>query len=129
MEGTEAQIQGLLDALADVRQKANVNACFGEPVTADGRTVVPVACVAYGFAAGAGHDTMAEADAEQRAEDSGAGGGGGVMARPLAVVEVTAAGTRVEPIIDEEKLALAGAVLIGWAVFWLARALVKIFRP
>lgn len=129
MEGTEVQIQKLLDALADVRQKANVNACFGEPVTAEGRTIIPVAGVAYGFAAGAGHDVMAEADAEERMEDTGVGGGGGVMARPFALVEVTAEGARVESIVDEQKLALVGAILIGWVIFWLARALVKIFRP
>jgi uncharacterized spore protein YtfJ len=129
MERTETQIQKLLDALADVRQKANVNACFGEPVSAEGHTLIPVAGVAYGFAAGAGRDMMAEEDTEEKMEDTSTGGGGGVMAHPLAVVDVTPEGARVKPIVNEEKLAVAGALLIGWAVFWLARALVKIFKP
>ena len=47
--------------------------------------------------------------------------------RPVAVVEVTPENTWVKPIVDEQKLAFAGALLIGWAVFWVARTLVKIF--
>lgn len=127
----EAEIQTLLDSLADLREKANVNACFGEPVTAEGRTVIPVAEVAYGFGMGVGHGPVAKGkETPDEAEgDSGGGGGGGVRARPLAIVEVTPESTRVKPIIDEQKLALAGALLIGWAVFWLGRALVRIFKP
>jgi hypothetical protein len=33
----------------------------------------------------------------------------------------------VKHIVDEQKIALAGALLAGWATFWLAWALVKIF--
>ena len=128
----EAEIQTLLDALADLREKANVNTCFGEPVTTEGRTVIPVAEVVYGFGIGIGHNTVAEEEAvEEKArggDSSGGGGGGGVRARPLAVVEITPDGIRVKPIIDEQKVALAGGLLIGWAVFCLARALVKIFK-
>ncbi len=126
----ESEIQTLLDSFADLRKKANVNACFGKPVTAEGRTVIPVAEVAYGFGLGVGHGPVAEEEApEEEAPEKaeGGGGGGGVKARPIAVVEVTPEGTRVEPIIDEQKVTLAGTLLIGWAVFWLARALVKIF--
>nr|HID13185.1 hypothetical protein [Anaerolineae bacterium] len=121
----EAEIQTLLDSLADLRKKANVNACFGEPVTAEGRTVIPVAEVGYGFGLGVGHGPVVEEEALK--ETGGGGGGGGVRARPLAVVEVTPEGTWVKPVIDEQKVALAGVLLVGWAVFWLARALVQIF--
>jgi uncharacterized spore protein YtfJ len=55
------------------------------------------------------------------------GGSGGMSVRPVAVVEVTPESTAVKPIVDEQKLALAGALLIGWAVFWVVRALVRIF--
>ena len=134
----EAEVQTLLDALADLREKANVNTCFGEPVTIEGRTVIPVARVAYGFGLGVGRGTMTEEGAEQKeeaaeeaaegaVESTGGGGGGGVAAHPFAVVEVTPEGTQVKPIIDEQKVALAGVLLIGWTVFCLARTLVKIF--
>jgi uncharacterized spore protein YtfJ len=125
----ETEVQRLLDALANLREKANVNAVFGEPVTVEGRTVIPVARVVYGFGVGVGHDAVAEEQAaEEAAEEAGggAGGGGGVLAHPVAVVEVTPERTCVKPVIDEQKVALAGGLLAGWAIFWLARALVKI---
>ena len=116
----ETEIQKLLDAFADLRRKANVRAVFGRPVTAEGRTVIPVAEVAYGFEMGVG---------EEAVEETGVSGGGGgdVSVRPLAVIEVTPQNTWVKPIIDEQRLALAGALLIGWAIFCLARTLAKIF--
>ena len=122
----EAEVQKLIDSLADMREKANVNACFGEPVTIEGRTVIPVAEVTYGFGLRGGCVTGAEGEAPEEAS-VGSGGAGGVRARPLAVVEVTPERTWVEPIVDEQRLALAGALLTGWSVFWLARALAKIF--
>jgi uncharacterized spore protein YtfJ len=133
----EAEIQKLLEALADLREKADVDACFGEPVTIEGRTVIPVAKVTYGFAMGIGRAAAAEeetagesegqaAEAADGGGNSGAGGGA-MLAQPFAVVEVTPEGTRVQAIIDEQKVTLAAGLLAGWAVFWLARALTKIF--
>lgn len=132
----EQEIQALLDAFADLRDRANVNAVFGEPVTTEGRTVIPVARVMYGFGMGVGHATAAEKDAGEAAVDieegeegagSGGGGGGGVMAHPLAIVEVTPQGARVKPIVDEQRLALAGGLLAGWVVLCLAWAAARIF--
>jgi uncharacterized spore protein YtfJ len=117
----EGEIQKLLDALADLRKKANVNVVFGKPVTAEGRTVIPVAEVAYDFEMGI------EEEAVEDGAEVGSGGSGGMNVRPVAVVEVTPESTWVKPVIDEQKLALAGALLIGWAVFWVVRALIKIF--
>lgn len=130
----EAKVQNLLDALADLRDKANVDAVFGEPTTIEGRTVIPVARVTYGFAMAVGRGTVpAAADTEEAAQDaaekegSGTGGGGGAMAHPLAIIEVTPEGTWVKPVIDEQKLALAAGLLGAWVVVWLARTLVRIF--
>jgi len=133
----DKEMDALLDALADLRAKANANAVFGNPVTAEGRTVIPVAKVAYGFGMGVGHGMMveetgaeaveAEESQEEEAGDSAGGGGGGLMAQPIAVVEVTPEGTRVQAVIDEQRLALAGGALAAWVVFWLTRTLVKIF--
>ena len=130
----EAEVQNLLDALADLRDKADVNSVFGEPTTVEGRTVIPVARVTYGFAMGIGRGTVpAAADADEAAQDAaekegnGTAGGGGMMAHPLAVIEVTPEGTWVKPVIDEQKLALAAGLLGAWVVVWLARTLVRIF--
>ena len=132
------EVQKLLDSIAELQEQANVNAIFGEPVTVEGRTIIPVAKVAYGFAAGVGHAPMTGAGAEgeegekETSEEmtegaSGGGGGGGVQARPFAIIEVTPQGTWVEPIVDEQKLALAGSLLAGWSIFWITRTLIKIF--
>ena len=129
----EAEVQTLLDSLVDLREKANVNTCFGEPVVTEGRTVIPVAEVAYGFGMGVAQGSVAgpapEREGAPEQPKANSSGCGGVRARPLAVVEVTSEGTWVKPVIDEQKVTLAGTLLIGWAVFCLARALVKIFRP
>ncbi|MDY7077019.1 MAG: spore germination protein GerW family protein [Chloroflexota bacterium] len=145
----EAEIQKLFDSFANLQEKANVNAVFGEPVTVENRTVIPVARVAYGFGMGIGHGTMAEEEVEEKTTEEtveetvqgvGGGGGSGLLARPFAIVEVTPEGTRVKSIVevtpegtrvksivDEQKLALAGVLLIGWIALCLARTLVKIF--
>lgn len=136
----EKEIQQLLEAIADLRNKANANACFGDPVVVEDCVVIPVANIGYGFGAGVGQDTkMGEMDAmgemkkdkpdDDFGSETGGGGGGGAAARPIAAIEVTSKGARVEPIVNEQKLALAGALLVGWNVFWLARALIKIFGP
>ena len=123
----DVEIQTLLGFLADLREKANVNACFGDPVTAEGRTVIPVAKIGYGFAVMSGHEMTAEKKVTEKTAGKAGSSGGAMRARPLAVVEMTPARVWVEPIVDEQKLALAGALLTGWSVFWLARALVSIF--
>jgi uncharacterized spore protein YtfJ len=131
------QVQRLLDSIAELREYANVNAVFGEPVTVEGRTVISVAKVTYGFGAGVGHVPTTRAGAEgeegqeqtseETTETAGGTGAVGVHACPLAVIEVTSQGTWVEPIVDEQKLALAGSLLVGWGIFWLTRMLIKIF--
>ncbi len=128
----EKDIQALLEAVSDLRTKADVSAVFGAPMTLEGRTIIPVARVAYGFGVGDWHDTETkapsdDADPSDTEDDLGHGGAGGVIARPFAVVEVTPQKTRIEAIVDEQKLALAGWLLIGWSVFWLAQTLSQIF--
>jgi uncharacterized spore protein YtfJ len=124
----EAEVQELLDSLADLREKANVNACFGEPVTVEGRTVIPVARIGYGFGMGLGQGPTS-GEEEGAAEKMGAsgGGGGGVTASPLGVIEVTSKGTRIEPVIDKQKVAFATLLVAAWSAFWVTRALSAIF--
>lgn len=124
----ETDIQRLLDTFADLRKEANVNACFGEPVTVEGRTVVPVARVGYGLGMGAGQGPTAEAGGETPETEIGGGGGaGGMMSSPLGVIEVTSEGTRVKPVIDRQMVAIVAMLVGAWSAFWIARALVAIF--
>lgn len=131
----EAGIERLLELVADVRDKANANAVLGEPVTTEGWTVIPVAKVAYAFAAGMeDRDTVApEGQAaaqptQETGDDGGHGsGGGGMTVQPIAVVEVTPQTIRVKPVVDRQKLTLARGLVVGWIAFWFIQALVKIF--
>jgi hypothetical protein len=141
----EDRVQRLLDAFAEVREKANVDAVFGEPVSTPGRTVIPVAEVAYGFELGvadrvADEDGPAGGGAGASAGDQTAGtdtggvsadttGGGALHARPLAVIEVTPAATVVRPIVDQQKVAWYRTFFFGWAVFWFVAAVVRILGP
>jgi uncharacterized spore protein YtfJ len=72
---------------------------FGEPITVEGKTIIPVACVKCGFGAGGG-GTAAE-------EHVGGGGGGGLRTTPVGVLEVTATETRFIYFFDAKRLALA----------------------
>lgn len=73
----------LLEHLADrLGGSASVTAVYGEPVTADGVTVVPVAKVALGLGGGAGR--IGDAGAGE-----GGGGGGGVEATPVGYIEIS----------------------------------------
>jgi Sporulation protein YtfJ (Spore_YtfJ) len=75
----------LLQTLKDsILSQASVEAVYGEPVSAHGKTVIPVAKVMYGYGAGAG--TGGVGDTSARGE--GGGGGGGVRAIPVGVVEI-----------------------------------------
>jgi uncharacterized spore protein YtfJ len=124
----EAEIKRLLDTFGDLRKEANVNACFGDPVTVGSRTVIPFAKVGYGFGIGAGPGPTVEAqEGTEEIEKKATGGGGGITSSPLGFVEITPQGTRVEPIIDEQKVAVVAMLVAAWSVFWFARALMAIF--
>jgi uncharacterized spore protein YtfJ len=100
---------------------ATVKSVFGEPIHAEGRTVVPVARVAYGFGGGFGTGTgrgkrgaaTAPAPGAEGAEPSvqgeGGGGGGGVTAFPAGALEITENHTRFIPFWDMRWLAVAFA--------------------
>jgi uncharacterized spore protein YtfJ len=106
--------------LEEMQANATVGAVFGQPVTTGDKVVIPVARVSYAFGLGFGEG------ADQGEAGVGAGGGGGVSAQPLGLVEVTPEQTRVEPIVDEHRVAVAGMALVAWSVFWTAWAVVRI---
>jgi len=98
----------LLERLAEkLGGRASVTAVYGEPVTADGVTVVPVARVAFGLGGGTGRTV------EGARTNDGGGGGGGVEARPLGYIEIRDGVTTYRPIHGAWGRAapLAGLVL------------------
>jgi len=107
--------QALLQSLKEgILSQASVKAIYGEPISAHGKTVIPVAKIMYGYGAGAG--TGGVGDSSARGE--GGGGGGGVRAVPVGVIEIRDQQTSFVPITDRKKL--AGAVLAGIGLgIWL----------
>lgn len=113
------QLNRLFDFLEQVHQKANVRAAFGEPETIGERTIIPVARVSYGVGLGFGEG---ERPSEEEVEaGSRGGGGGGGNTTPIAVVEVTDKQTKVLPIVDSTKLAVASLLTFAWSLFWITR--------
>jgi uncharacterized spore protein YtfJ len=110
----------LLQRMGDtLGSTATVKSVFGDPIQVNGKTVVPVARVAYGFGGGAGGGKQGD-NPERQGE--GGGGGGGVRAFPAGALEITEDRTRFVPFIDPTWIGAAftaGAVLAS--VFFLRR--------
>jgi uncharacterized spore protein YtfJ len=115
--GSQALLQSLKDGILG---QASVKAIYGEPVSAQGKTIIPVAKIMYVYGAGAGTGGVGDTSAR----GDGGGGGGGVRVIPLGVIEVSGEPTRFVAISDRRKLAgalLAGislGVLLGWRRIW-----------
>jgi uncharacterized spore protein YtfJ len=99
---------------------ATVKSVFGEPIQANGKTVVPVAKVAYGFGGGFGAGKHGKKSDQQ---GEGGGGGGGVRAFPAGALEITEESTRFIPFTDLRLLALAFAAGAAFGAVILARQL------
>lgn len=100
-----------------LQSSAHVKTVFGDPIVSGGRTVVPVAKVAYGFGGGLGARTKGrDDDKEESGTDEGGGGGGGVAAFPLGVVEITQNNTRFISFKLTRKLVagVAAGLLFGY---------------
>jgi len=89
---------------------ANIKTVYGDPIEVRGKTIIPVAKVAYGFCAGSGKKTDSG--------ETGGGSGGGIAVRPAGVLEITDEGTSFIPIGDRRKLlgAMFFGFLLGMAV-------------
>lgn len=107
--------QALLQSLKEsIVSQASVKTIYGEPISAQGKTIIPVAKIMYGFGGGAGTGGVGD----RSAQGEGGGGGGGVRAIPMGVIEVSDQPTRFVPIIDKKKLIAAVLAGIGLGM-WL----------
>jgi uncharacterized spore protein YtfJ len=112
----------MLERLANrLGGKASVTAVFGEPVTRDGVTVIPVARVAFGFGGGAGREVSTTKTGE------GGGGGGGADARPLGFIEIKDGTAVYRPIRDPwtDIILPLAALLAATTAPKLARAIIR----
>ena len=100
-------------------QAATVKNVYGDPITTNGKTIIPVARIAYGFGGGFGNKgrnpSLGEGALEGQKEERGAGGGGGLRACAAGVYEITNTDTRFIPANNLRHLMVAGVVglLIG----------------
>ena len=62
-----ARVESMLEPLS---KSASVKSIYGDPISANGKTIIPVARVAYGFGGGTGRKQDHESPTE------GEGGGG-----------------------------------------------------
>ncbi|MCH5203188.1 MAG: GerW family sporulation protein [Oscillospiraceae bacterium] len=80
-------IEGILDvSMAKIREMVDVNTIIGEPISAEGATIIPVSKVSFGFASG-GSDLPVQA-----AEKFAGGSGAGVTVKPVAFIVIKADG-------------------------------------
>src|ERR1700733_3038718 len=102
--GSVALLQSLKDSIVG---QAGVKTIFGDPISAQGKTIIPIAKLIYGYGGGAGTGGVGNASAQ----GEGGGGGAGVRAIPVGVIEVSDQETRFIPITSRKKM--AGAVFVG----------------
>jgi uncharacterized spore protein YtfJ len=109
---TGADLQKISETIGST---AAVKSVFGEPIHGNGKTVVPVAKVGYGFGGGFGSGKNSTHPDRQ---GEGGGVGGGVRAVPAGALEITESVTRFVPFTDLPKLArLVLAAFVAGAVF------------
>lgn len=121
--GGAEEISSLIDHLLD---RLGSHVAFGEPVTVDDTTVIPVADIRTGFGLGfgAGHERKGTPDQETNVEEeegSGSGGGGGGRITPLGYIQITRDGVRFDRIYNTTKIILGGMALTGWTLFLIDR--------
>jgi uncharacterized spore protein YtfJ len=97
--------RSIIDSIRESRDSMSARRVFGEPYSADGVTVIPVARVAGGGGGGGGEGPAGEG--------SGFGTGFGLGATPVGVYELRNGEVSWKPIVDVNRLARGGQVLAG----------------
>ena len=120
-------IQELFQSITDrVQTTANVKTVYGEPIAAEGKTIIPVARVRYGFGGGGGLQVALSTDSEEQDDpdkNAGGGGGGGVEVTPVGIIEITETETRYISFEDRRRVirALLLVSLLGLFAWWRKR--------
>jgi uncharacterized spore protein YtfJ len=108
----------MVQSLADLVASAmNVRVVYGDPISAEGKTIIPVAKVSGGFGARARPEGSEAPEGESASQ--GGGAGGGFSARPVGLIEVTPQRTRFIPAQNTTGvwMAAAGGLLLGLFLF------------
>jgi uncharacterized spore protein YtfJ len=81
--------------LEEIEKVLTTRTVVGDPITVEGRTLIPLISVGFGFGAGGG---SGKGETKQKGEGEGGGTGGGAWVRPIAIIVMDKDGVRVEPI-------------------------------
>jgi uncharacterized spore protein YtfJ len=81
--------------LEEIERVLTTRTVVGDPITVEGRTLIPLISVGFGFGAGGG---SGKGETKQKGEGEGGGTGGGAWVRPIAIIVMDKDGVRVEPI-------------------------------
>jgi len=126
MEDTVPTGENVLNVVLDrIKTSGRVEIIYGESREMHGKTIIPIAAVAYGFGAGAGSGAGVDASRNGGGSGTGAGGGGGgaVRVQPVGVLEITDHETRLVPIIDWTRLITSALTFFG--VWMIVRTIFK----
>ena len=106
------------------QERLTARTAYGEPVSANGVTVIPVAKVRFGFGGGGGTSTeptksngsaFGEALETRSGSGGGGGGGGGGMVEPVGFIEISDIGARWVP-LEPSRTELVLRALLATAV-------------
>ncbi|MBG0816538.1 spore germination protein GerW family protein [Planomonospora sp. ID82291] len=118
----------LMRLAEQARDTTAVNRVFGEPVTRDGVTVIPVAKIAGGGGGGwgAGRQTGTR-PGNDTGNDTGEGGGGGfgLGAAPAGVFVIKDGDVRWQPALDVNRIVL-GAQIVGVVLLLTIRTVTRL---
>ena len=90
------QVENLVKTtLGEIEKVLSTKTVVGEPLSVEGKTVIPLISAGFGFGAGGG---SGRGESKQKGEGTGGGTGGGAWVRPVAVVIIDKEGVRIEPI-------------------------------
>ncbi len=102
MEGLSEIIRAIT---GEMQKSLSARTVVGDPISIEGKTIVPLVSVGMGFGAGTGSG--------KEQTSGGGGGGGGMGMKPVAVIIIDAQGVRVERLKSPKSSLmeqLAGAV-------------------
>ncbi|GAA3447449.1 spore germination protein GerW family protein [Planomonospora venezuelensis] len=108
----------IMEVIDQAKDNATVSRVFGEPITREGVTVVPVAKIASGGGGGRGRQEGGDRPGE------GAGGGYGLSATPAGVFVIKDGEVRWQPAIDVNRIVLGGQI-VGVVLLLTVRAIVR----
>jgi len=97
MEEVEKMIK---TSMGEIERLLSSRTVVGEPVTAEGNTIIPLVSFGFGFGAGGGPGGVpGKGDKEGKGAGMAGGTGGGGGIKPVAIIVINKDGVRVAPIV------------------------------